>query len=164
MRIAVLVIGAPLALLIFLQGCTASALEQSIDKQDAIGGWGVIIGFAFLVASGLAISFPLASCIIFALSSLVAFLVAAGTIYDDMAIWGCVGVVLAIMAFVGWRGKRRVDARNAEENATMQRAMSVIAGNPHPGNAVLICPQCGASAPLDARFCPSCGFQRASVT
>jgi len=136
-RIAVLVIGAPLAVLIFLQGCTASALEQSIDREDAVGGWGVIIGFTFLVASGLAISFPLASAIVFGLSAIVAFLVAAGTSYNDMAIWGIVGVILALMALVGWRGKKREDARKATERATMHQAMAVIAGTPQPGSAHL---------------------------
>lgn len=153
---AVLIIGAPLALLIFLQGCTASALEQSIDSDDAIGGWGVLIGFTFLVASGLAIPFPLASAIIFGLSAIVAFLVAASTIYNDMAIWGVVAIVLAIMAFIGWRGKKRSDAQKAIERDTTQRAMAVLVAQ----GQTLICPRCTSAVPMTVRFCPNCGLER----
>lgn len=166
MRIAVLVIGLPIALLVFLQGCTASAFEDMGDSEDPVGAWGVLLGFVMLVASGLAISFPLASALIFGGSAVVAFLVAAGTNYGDMWVWGGVCAALAIMASFGKRGKDKADQRANQQAALIQQASAVLAGVQPPLQALptqtVICPQCNASVPANVRFCPNCGLSRAT--
>lgn len=170
MRIAVLIIGAPLALLVFLQGCTGSAFEQAADSDDPVGGWGMLVGLAFLVASALVVSFPTASTVVFGVSALTAFLVAAGTDYGDMWVWGTIAVVLGTMSFFGRRGKRKADERADAQAALIQHATAIIAGAaPQPVSPVapivgstqtVQCPRCHEDVPVSVRFCPNCGLSR----
>jgi amino acid transporter len=173
MRIAVMVIGVPLALLIFLQGCTAGVAEDVGNAEEKVGGWGIIVGFAYLLGSALVVAFPLAAAVIFGLTGLVAIAVAVGTAYGDMWIWGAIAFVLAGMAFLGRRGKRQAEQRAADQAALVREARDLLAqrtvpvagiaasaGPPPVAAPNVICPRCGAEVAATVRFCPNCGLQR----
>lgn len=146
MRIAVLVIGAPLALLIFLQGCTGDALESMSGDTSGTSSWGIIVGFLFLVGAAFALSLPLVSSGVYGFTGIVAVLVATNTSYSDMWVWGVIAFVLGTMALIGWQSQRHAVTRVS------------------PSTSGLICPRCHANVESTVRFCPRCGLERFTTT
>ncbi len=115
--------------------------------------------------------FPLFSAIVFMLAGVIAIPMGATSEYKDLIIWGSVSLALAVMAFFGWRGKRR-DKREqvAERQRTMerderlealltqQRSTPAVSQSPSiPPWKQLQCPQCGKRWPDGTRFCGDCG-------
>jgi hypothetical protein len=156
MRIAVLIIGVAFACLIFFQSCTFSYGESEGSADSEAGGVLFVVAVGMLIGAGFVKPFPLASGVTFALTGLIALAGATTTTADDQWIWMVIAFILAVMSFVGWRGKKHEDAQHARDRAVTQRAMTVLAAQ---GQSV-ICPRCGTSAPVSVRFCPNCGLER----
>lgn len=114
MRIAVLVIGLFLGVIVFLQACTATALSGVAESDDSTAA-GILVPLLFVVGSGFVLRVPKVSVGAFILAAAWAFLVAASSVYEDMWVWGTLSIVLAIMSFFGHRGKLAEDRERFEE-------------------------------------------------
>jgi len=112
MRIAGLIIGLLLGLLMFLQSLLIAAFGDG--DAGAGGALGLLVAIMWLISCGLVIGFPLASTIGFIVAALFA-MIAATTGFSDMGVWAGVSLVLAVMSFFGWRGKRSQDRERDEE-------------------------------------------------
>lgn len=120
MRIAVLVIGLFLGVIVFLQACTATALSGVAESEDSTAA-GVFVPLFFVVGSAFALRHPKVSVWAFIIAAGWAFLVAASSIYQDMWVWGFLSIILAIMSWFGHRGKLEEDR---EAMAEKQRQMN----------------------------------------
>lgn len=126
MRIAVLILGLLLGLLMFLQTLFVYGLSDALNDEASAqaSAIGVMMALLWLVACAFVLPFPLVSVVAFAIAGLFGF--AASGEFPDLAIWGGVSVVLAVMSIFGWRGKRKQDrevraekARQAERDAML---------------------------------------------
>lgn len=126
MRIAVLILGLLLGLLMFLQTLFVYGLSDALNDEASAqaSAIGVVMALLWLVACAFVLPFPLVSVVAFAIAGLFGF--AASGEFPDLAIWGGVSVVLAVMSIFGWRGKRKQDrevraekARQAERDAML---------------------------------------------
>jgi hypothetical protein len=111
MRIAVLSIGLVLGSLMFIQTVLIAGLNSAVAEDDAattetVGG---VMAMMWLVASALVLAFPSISMTIFGLAGLVGLIVGTSSGFTDVLIWGLIGLVLALMSFLGWRGKNRAE-------------------------------------------------------
>ena len=79
------------------------------------------------LASALVIGFPRASMVLYGLSALIGLLTPTGD-FADLRFHGFVAVVLTIMAFFGWRGKKRHDENAAAEKARQAFAARRLTG------------------------------------
>lgn len=114
MRIATLIIGLLLGLLLFLQTMLLYGLSNAgnDEKNAGAAAIGVFVALIWLVAAAFVMAFPLFSAIAFTVAGLFAFLGAGSSDFTDLWIWGGASLVLAVLAYFGWRGKRR-DRREA---------------------------------------------------
>ena len=126
MRIAVLILGLLLGLLMFLQTLFVYGLSDALNAEASAqaSAIGVMMALLWLVACAFVLPFPLVSVVAFAIAGLFGF--AASGEFPDLAIWGGISVVLAVMSIFGWRGKRKQDrearaekARQAERDAML---------------------------------------------
>lgn len=126
MRIAVLILGLLLGLLMFLQTLFVYGLSDALNDEASAqaSAIGVVMALLWLVACAFVLPFPLVSVVAFAIAGLFGF--AASGEFPDLAIWGGISVVLAVMSIFGWRGKRKQDrevraekARQAERDAML---------------------------------------------
>lgn len=123
MRIAVTILGLILLIPMGLQAFTLFAISDAVGRQDTAeaGAIGVLVALIWLVGSAIAIPAPRGAFIAFMLAALPAFSV-SGT-YGDMAIWGAIALVLAVMSYVGHRQKRAADERKAAYDARVLEAL-----------------------------------------
>lgn len=129
MRIAVLIIGIVLSVVMAVQTFLVYALGNVGNDADASGGGavGLLVAFLMLVAAAFAMGVPLVSVILFLLGGVLALLIGASSGFPDLSIWGVVSLILAAMAFVGWRGKRRADLRARLERDEHRELLSRVA-------------------------------------
>lgn len=120
MRIAVLIIGLLLGLLMFMQSFTIMALGGAIGSDDPSGALGVMVAVLWLIGCGFVIGFPRTSTILFVVAAVLAIATGANTDYSDMTMWGFVSIGLAVMSFFGWRGKKRDEAERRDEKARQE--------------------------------------------
>jgi hypothetical protein len=152
-RIAVLVLGLVLGAVMFVQTFLVYALSgvtRNIGSGQS-GAIGLFMVLMWLVASALVLAVPLVSAIVFAVAGLLGF--AASNDFPDLAIWGGMSFVLAVLSVIGWIGKRRT-AR--QEAARYEQLVAVASPGRRPVPTVP-CPSCGAQNVPGARFCAECG-------
>lgn len=108
MRIAVLIIGLCLSLIVGLQSCAVSvgggmAKDQAISGGGAVG---VLVALLFLLGSAFAIGLPRASMAMFLTAAPLGIGAGSSSGFHDLRIWGFVALGLAIMAYLGHREAR----------------------------------------------------------
>ncbi len=109
MRIAALIIGLLLGLLLFLQSFTIGLFRDSTvldDTTTAAGGAGLMKALLWLLACALVIPLPQVSFPIFLLTAIIGLAVPPGE-FEDIRFHGGAAILLAALAFFGWRGKRK---------------------------------------------------------
>jgi len=104
MRIAVLIIGLILMIIIGMQGCLVGAGGTIFGDEELSGGGGIGMFAALLfgVAAAFVMAKPIVSLVIFILAALLAFL-AGTTGFSDMNVWGALALVLAVLSYFGHR-------------------------------------------------------------
>jgi hypothetical protein len=123
-RIAVLIIGLITGAILFLQSLTVGGLSDLAQDEGgaASGAIGLFVAFLWLLGCGLVIPVPRVSMVIFAISGLLAF--AASGDFADLKFWGTWAFVLAIGSYLGYRGKRKADRKEAERDGLIREALS----------------------------------------
>lgn len=111
MRIAVLVIGLCLVMLVGMQSCTVMLGGGMTDDQDLAGAGaiGMLVALLFVLGSAFALGAPKVSVGIFSAAALFAFLAAGASEFSDMGVWGGVSVVLAVLSYFGIKEKAKKD-------------------------------------------------------
>ena len=109
MRIAVLVIGLCLVMLVGMQSCTVMFGGGLTEDQNlaGAGALGQLVALLFILGSAFAIGAPKASVGIFAVAALFAFGAAGMSDFRDMNVWGWISVVLAVLSYFGIREKAK---------------------------------------------------------
>jgi hypothetical protein len=180
MRIAVLIIGLMLSAWMFLEGFILAFLDTNnalaADDADAAGlaGGGIVVAMIGALAAALAISYPLATTILLMLAGTISLGI-AGAGYGNHWLYGIVLLVLAVLSFFGWRGKRKAGREMAAERQRQlerdermeslirdQRSQLGAAPGPLPVSGAAparqnFCTSCGARNELGSRFCAECG-------
>lgn len=163
MRIAALIIGLLVGLLLFVQSWTIGIFSETTVVDDvtaSAGGAGLIMALAWLLASALVIPFPLVSTIIYGLTVPIGLFTPTGD-FGDLRFHGFVAIVLTLMALFGWRGKK-MDAREklAERQRQQERDArleSLLSQQSTTTGTRIACPSCGQANSGTSRFCASCG-------
>ena len=180
MRIAVLILGLLFNIVLFIQTILFGGLGDAVGDETTAqaGAVGVLVSLLWLVASALVLAFPIVSVVLFTLAGVLGFAVSGD--FPDMAVWGSIALVLAVMSFFGWRGKRK-DAREkaAERQRERERddrlegllrqqhlhqQQSATAHTQQVGRQGAVCASCGATNGLTSKFCAECGAPMAVVT
>jgi hypothetical protein len=147
------------------------------ERAELAGGAIIAAGFGALAAA-LVIAFPLMSVVLFAIAGLISLAVAGGG-YENHWLYGPVFLLLGIMAFFGWIGKRKerrearaelerrqqYEARMEQFMRQQRDAQRYPSPAPQPSPAPVAtppsnqatCPQCGTKWPQSTKFCGECG-------
>lgn len=162
MRVATLIIGLLVGLLLFIQSSTVGIFRDTAvvnDTTSTAGGAGLIMALLWLLACALVIPFPLVSTVIFAVTIPIGLFTPTGE-FADLRFHGFAAIVLTIMAAFGWRGKRKSEnrerlerAQHAEHEARMEDLLRQQLAAQHR----VPCPSCGQQNPERTRFCGNCG-------
>lgn len=153
MRIAVLIIGLILMVALFFQSLTINVLSSAAHTKqtETAGAVGLLMAVIWLVALGMVIPKPRISAVLFVIAAIVG---AAGWAdFPDLQLWSGVSVALAVLSYIGYRGKVKQEATGAARDATMQQLLTQQAGTV----AAIQCPNCGSMERPGAKFCGSCG-------
>ena len=119
MRVATMIIGLMLAVLCGLQSFIVSMVGAGLGEKATEGGGslGMVVAFFLLLGAAFVLNLPLVSTIMFGIGGLIG--TTGSSAFPDLAMWGWVSLVLALMSlvavFIKRRGKKK--ARQAEEKA-----------------------------------------------
>ncbi len=121
MRIATAIISSLMSVLVFFQtmlvgGLSEVAGDEAAGSAAAIGLLGSLI---VLLSGALVISFPRASMIMFVIAAIAFF--SGASSFPDLGVYGFFTSGFALMSFIGWRGKRKSDAKKRDQEALMQQ-------------------------------------------
>ena len=125
MRIAVLILGLLLGLLMFFQTFLVYTLSGATSQQETseAGAIGLFMAILWLVACALVIPVPLVSTVVFAVAGLMGFAAASSSDFSDLGIWGGISLILAVLSFIGWIGKRRGERKSQQRHQELLSAV-----------------------------------------
>lgn len=109
MRIAVLIIGLGLVMVLGLQSCTVMVggeLSQNEMTSEA-GAIGIFMAVLFLLGAAFSMGVPLVSLILFVLAGVLGLTMGSESDFTDLVIWGWGSLILAVMSYFGMREKRK---------------------------------------------------------
>ena len=118
MRLAVLIIGLCLVMLVGMQSCTVMVGGGVTDDQDLSGGGaiGMLVSFLFILGSAFVMAYPKVSMIIFLVASFFGFIGASGSTFSDLYVWSFISLVLAVMSYFGIKEKKKKDELQTSKN------------------------------------------------
>jgi hypothetical protein len=133
MRVAVLIIGLIIGLISMVQACSVYSLSGASDALQgagqsgttSAGAVGILTALLILVAAGFVMPYPRVATGILIIAGLMGVVVGGSSKFQDQLVWGVAAFVLAAMAYVGSRQKRRDDLAKAQDRATLA---TVVAG------------------------------------
>ena len=85
-------------------------------------GEGLLLALLWLVACALVLVAPLAAAAVFVLAGLLGLTLAARL--SDLAAWGVISLVLAVLSLVDWVVRRRAQRREAKRQADLLRVVT----------------------------------------
>lgn len=147
MRIATMIVGLMVGAFLFFQSVLLGAFSSEGSTNSEASGAGLIMAFLWLLASALVIAFPRASMILYGLSALVGLFSPTGD-FADLRAHGFIALALTVMAFFGWRGKRKHDAEVAAEKARQLQRDAML-------EQMMRSQMSGGSAPVGTPYAPS---------
>lgn len=112
MRIAVLVIGLGLVMILGVQSCTVmvgGGLTENEMTTEA-GAIGIVMAALFLFGAAFSMGVPLVALILFALAGVLGLAMGSESEFTDLTIWGWVALTLAVLSFFGMREKKKKGA------------------------------------------------------
>jgi hypothetical protein len=163
MRIAVLILGLVLGVIMFFQTFLVTSLSGFSKTPGATysaGSIGLVMAVLWLIAVALVIPVPLVSVVAFVLAGILGF--ANSTTFPDLAVWGGASIILAVLSLIGWFTKRRETRRQEVREA--QRHSELVASVSRPAPASVACPSCGTWNTQGTKFCSECGTALSAAT
>jgi hypothetical protein len=162
MRVAVLILGLILGAFMFFQTFLVYSLSgvTSNSRTGEAGAIGLFMALLWLVACALVIPIPLVSAAVFTVAGILGFAMSSN--FPDLAYWGGISIILAVLSLIGWFMKRR-EARRAEAREA-QRHAEVVASVSRPAPASVACSSCGTWNTQGSRFCSECGTALSATT
>lgn len=185
MRVGAMVVGILFSIWTFFEALLVTGVSGMADDEEmgAAGAGSLLAAIVAGIASALVLALPLFSTVLFGLAGLISF-AAAGAGYGNHWFYGSVFLVLGVMAFFGWIGKRK-DRRElvAERQRQLERDDRLemllrqqrdqvrypTAQHDRPDNAPKMtfptfCPACKHRNEAGARFCANCGSTLSPAT
>lgn len=179
MRLAVLIIGLLLGLLMFFQTFIVYALSGLGDDETNTGAAAVGIAMAllWLAACAFVLPFPMVSVLLFGLAALFGFMAGLTSDFVDLTIWGGMSAGLAFLSFLGWMGKRkarreiraerqhqierdeRLEELLRQQRRPVRHTENMLAAATVSPRATFpnFCPSCKHRSDPGAKFCADCG-------
>lgn len=163
MRITVLILSLLLGVIMFIQTVLVSGLGSMADDEGTqqSGAVGLFMSLLWLIAAAFVMPFPMVAVIAFAIAGLLGF--AASGDFADLAVWGGISIVLALLSLLGWRGKRKAASAaraervvQQERDSRLENLLTQQRAAPHPVMGIT-CTRCGAPNAVGTRFCGNCG-------
>lgn len=114
MRIATLVVGLLWGALIFVQSFGAGVFSSEGSETSSAASSGLLVAVLWLLASALVIGFPRASIVLFGLAAVIGITSDTGA-FEDLRVHGYASIFMAVLAYFGWKGKKKHDAEVASE-------------------------------------------------
>jgi hypothetical protein len=114
LRLATTIISLILMVGVGFQSCAVTVGAALGEDEQLAGGaaTGVFVAFLFLIGGAFAIGYPMVSLVTFVLAGVFALIAGIITEFKDLAFWGGVAFVLAVLSFFGWREKRKQGAES----------------------------------------------------
>lgn len=108
MRVGAMVVGILFAIWTFFEALLIGGLGSMGEDEDiqALAGGGLFASLFIGVGAVLVLSVPQVSLVLFAIGGVISYISAAGG-YSNHWVYGTIFFGLAIMAYFGWRGKKR---------------------------------------------------------
>lgn len=121
MRVAVLIIGVVLVLLLFPLTYLFYGLSHGVGDESSVQAMtvGMIMLVMWLIASLCVLSRPLVSAVVFVLAGLLGFAMSGGFPIMDPWVGPTISIVFAVLSYVAWGGKkerRRFTTERARQN------------------------------------------------
>lgn len=159
MRIATLIVGLLLGLMLTIQTLTLSTFGNDTTTSSA-AGFGMMMMLLWLFGCALVMVYPMASAALFGLAALIGLTVPTGD-FEDLRFHGSVAVVLMGMSVLAYRSKRHEDRERETERRRQAERDTIVArmleSTQHPRPLARVCHACGAQHDITARFCSDCG-------
>lgn len=114
MRIAVLIIGLAVSLIVLLQSCAANlagALASQSLKQGAAVG--MLLALFYIIGAGFAMRLPIVSIVVFAFGAIIAISAGHNSDFGDLQVWGWLSAILAILSYFGHRERKNLQVKLA---------------------------------------------------
>lgn len=185
MRIAVLILALATCFFLFLQSALINGFTQEGTSDNTAAAFGVLMSLLLLISAAVVIPVPRVAMSLLVIVGVIGIIAGASSEFSDLIVWGIWGFLLSFMAYLGFRGKRK---QQAKETARDQIARDALAANqqmaaqlaymqqqivpnvsPQPipkSNPVpiasppdVVCPSCGTSVPATAYYCSNCRAQ-----
>lgn len=124
MRIAVLILAGVTSVFLFIQALLIAGLSSEGSDEAAAGGVGLIMALLMLVSAAIVIPFPRIAMGLLIFVGLIGIPTAATTSYGDLWFWGPWGLLLALLSYFGYRGKKKQQAKEADRDRIAQEALA----------------------------------------
>jgi hypothetical protein len=141
MRIAVLILGLVLGVIMFFQTflvTSLSGLSKTPGATYSAGSIGLVMAVLWLIGVALVIPVPLVSVVAFVLAGILGY--ANSTHFSDLAVWGGASIILAVLSLIGWFTKRRGTRRQEEREAQRHAEVVASVSQPAPASVAWSCP------------------------
>lgn len=124
MRIAVLILALVTCFFLFLQAAIVGGLSAEGSDENTAGAFGVLMSLLMLVSAAVVIPIPRVAMVLLALVGVTGIIAGTSSDFADLAIWGGWAFLLAGMSYLGYRGKRKQQAKEAERDRIAQDALA----------------------------------------
>lgn len=107
MRIAVLILSVLLGLVMLFESILVFSLSGATEQRNAheAGAVGIFMAILWITGGAFVLAFPKVSVVVFAMAGMLGLVI--GRDFPDLAIGGGLSLVLAVLSWLGWRGKQR---------------------------------------------------------
>ena len=167
MRIAVLVIGLALGIIVFIQSCsvglvsgvgeevaTITGNEELVEEAKELGtaaGGGILMGLFAIAGAGFALKMPRTAFVLFALAALIGIPTGLTSEFGDLAVWGFLLLVPMALSYFSQDRTRRWPFRDAAVALGPRKSLGALPRN--------FCPQCGGTLVEGSKYCSHCGAE-----
>lgn len=124
MRIAVLILSLVTCFFLFLQAALVNGFSQEGSANNSAAAFGVLMSLFMLVSAAIVLPIPRVAMVLLALSSVIGIIAGSSSDFTDLIAWGIWCLLLAVMSYFGYRGKRKQQAKDDARERVAQDALA----------------------------------------